>query len=79
MNKMVTVKRTHDNKLFTSNMSNDESIYEIHFCTSYTQAKVYEIIDDKRISKDIICPAIGTVCGLVDAIAIQDDDTGVFI
>lgn len=76
----ISVKRDSDNKVFTTNMSDTESIYEIHFCTSYTQVKVQELNESgELISKDIICPPIGTVGNFVDMIAVQNDDTGIII
>ena len=77
---LISVKRDSDDKVFTTNMSEKEGIYEMHFCTSYTQVKVQELNQSgELISKDIICPPIGTVGNFVDMIAIQNDDTGIII
>lgn len=77
---MISVKRDRDGKIFTSDMSAEESIYEIHFCTSYTQVRVQELDEDGKLkSLDIICKPEGTKPSLVDLISTQDDDTGTFM
>ena len=77
---MINVKRDRDGKIFTSDMSAEESIYEIHFCTSYTQVRVQELDEDGKLkSLDIICKPEGTQSSWVDLISVQDDDTGVLI
>jgi hypothetical protein len=77
---MIRVKRDRDGKIFTSDMSAKESIYEIHFCTSYTQVRVQEIDEDGKLkSLDIICKPEGTQASWTDLIATQDDDTGAFV
>lgn len=77
---MISVKRDRDGKVFTNDMSVRESIYEIHFCTSYTQVKVQEYGEDGKMrSSDIICKPVGVQVNWVDLIAIQDDDTGTFV
>ena len=77
---MISVKRDGDGKIFTSDMSAKESIYEIHFCTSYTQVKVQELNEDGKLkSIDIICKPVGTNASWVDLIATRDDDTGTFV
>ena len=74
---MIKVTRDKDGKVFASDMSKDECIIEIHFCTSYTQVKVYEFGEDRAFwEKDIICQPIGTKPNTLDLIATQDDDTG---
>lgn len=77
---MISVKRERDGKIFTSDMSAEESIYEIHFCTSYTQVKVQELDEDGKLKTlDIICKPEGSQPSWVDLIATQDDDTGTFV
>lgn len=77
---MITVKRDRDGKLFTSDMSEKESIYEIHFCTSYTQVKIQELNESGELkSMDIICHTEGSKPNFVDLIATQDDDTGTLL
>jgi hypothetical protein len=77
---MFSVKRDRDGKVFTSDMSAEDYIYAIHFCTSYTQVKVQELGEDGILmSSDIICKPVGTQANWVDLFAIQDDDTGTFI
>lgn len=77
---MIKVKRNSDGKVFTNDMSERESIYEIHFCTSYTQVLIQEDGDDGILtSKDIICESMGTSPNPLDLIATQDDETGMFI
>lgn len=77
---MISVKRDRDGKVFTNNMSAKESIYEIHFCTSYTQVKVQELDEDGNLkSLDIICNPEGTKANCIDLIATQNDDTGTFV
>ena len=77
---MIKVKRNHDGKVFTSDMSKDDCILEIHFCTSYTQVICYELDEDGSLQQiDIICPADCTEMGLVDGIAVADSDWGRFI
>lgn len=77
---MVKVKRYSDGKIFTNDMSKRESIYEIHFCTSYTQVMIQEEDENGKLTnKDIICSPIGTKPNLVDLIATQEDETGGFI
>jgi len=78
---VISVKRDRDGKIFTNDMSAKESIYEIHFCTSYTQVRVQELDEDgKLLSREIICKAVGTNANWVDLMAIQDDDdTGTFL
>lgn len=61
-------------------MSEKESIYEIHFCTSYTQVRVQELDENGKLkSLDIICKPEGTQPNWIDSIATQDDDTGTFV
>lgn len=76
---MIIVTRDSDKKQFTSDMSSDEGICEIHFCTSYTQVKVQERTETtgQFAERDIICPPIGTEPSWLDEIAVQGDDTGV--
>ena len=76
---MIKVKRHRDGKVFTNDMSADEGIYEIHFCTSYAQVKVQELEDDYLQCKEIICQPVGSVPSWVDMLAVQNDDTGEFI
>lgn len=78
----IQVKRLKDGKIFTNDMSQDECIYEIHFCTAYTQVIVQEFNDaGERVSSDIICKPYGneSQTSWIDLIAIQDDDLGEFI
>ena len=77
---MIKVKRNSDGKIFTNNMSERESIYEIHFCTSYTQVMIQEEDEEGKLkSKGIICDPVGTKPNPIDLIAAQDDETGSFI
>lgn len=77
---MISVKRDRDGKIFTNDMIAKESIYEIHFCTSYTQVKVQELDNDGKLkSLDIICKPEGTKASWVDLIATKDCDTGAFV
>jgi len=77
---MIKVKRHKDGKIFTTDMSIDDGIYEMHFCTSYTQVMIQETNKEGKLqSKEIICKPIGTKPNWVDLIAIQDDDTGEFL
>jgi hypothetical protein len=77
---VIKVKRHKDGKVFTSGMSQNEGIYEMHFCTSYTQVMIYETDEEGNIQEaEVICEPIGTECSFVDSIAIQDDDTGEFV
>ena len=76
---MISVKRTRDGKVFTSDMSKSDGIYEIHFCTSYTEVMIQEEIEGNLVSERIICEPVGTKASFVDLIAIKDDDLGVFI
>ncbi len=77
---MIKVKRNSDGKIFTNDMSKKESIYEIHFCTSYTQVMIQEEDENGELkSKEIICDPVGTKPNPIDLIATQDDETGSFI
>lgn len=76
---MISVKRNRDGKVFTSDMSKSDGIYEIHFCTSYTQVMIQEEIEGELVNKEVICEPVGTKASFVDLIAIQDDDLGCFI
>jgi hypothetical protein len=74
----IVATRDSDGKQFTTNMSNDEGIYEMHFCTSYTQVMIQEIGDDGKLkNKEIICPPHGTEPNPIDLIATQNDETGI--
>lgn len=77
---MISVKRNKDGKIFTTDMSARDRIYEMHFCTSYTQVMIHEEVEGGfSMSKEIICPAFGTNPNPIDLIAIQGDDTGVIL
>jgi len=77
---MIAVKRHRDGKVFTTDMSKDDGIYEMHFCTSYTQVMIQEADDEGRLkNSEIICKPVGTEPNWVDLIATQDDDTGEFV
>jgi hypothetical protein len=76
---MISVKRTRDGKVFTSDMSKSDGIYEIHFCTSYTEVMIQEEIEGNLVSERIICEPVGTKSNPIDLIAIKDDDLGFFI
>ncbi len=77
---MIKVKRDSDGKIFTNDMSERDGIYEIHFCTSYTQVMIQEEDENGKLkSKEIICNTVGTKPNPVDLIATQDDETGRFI
>lgn len=76
---MICVKRKSDGKIFDNNMLKEEGIYEIHFCTSYTQVKIYEVVDGKLKSKDIICDPVGSNPSWIDLIATKDDECGEFV
>lgn len=70
----ISVKRLSDGKVFTNNMSSDESIYEIHFCTSYTQVRVQEVLDGKLTSQDVFCRPLGTEMSPIDSISFRGDE-----
>ena len=75
---MIKVKRNSDEKVFTTDMSKDEGIYEMHFCTSYTQVMIQELDENGKLtSKEIICNPVGTTPSPIDLIATQEDETGV--
>ncbi len=75
---MIKVKRNSDGKVFTTDMSKDESIYEMHFCTSYTQVMIQELDENGTLThKAIICNPVGTTPSPIDLIATQEDETGV--
>ena len=80
---MIQIKRHKDKKIFTSDMSKDDVILEIHFSTSYTQVKVQSKKDRNDevtyLVEDIIIDPIGTQPYWPDLIAAQNDDTGEFI
>ena len=77
---MIAVKRNRDGKVFSSDMSKDECIYEIHFCTSYTQVMIYEVDENGDLKEgEIICDAVGTRPCPLDLIATDGDDRGEFI
>lgn len=77
---MIKVKRDRDGKVFTTDMSQDEGIYEMHFCTSYTQVMIQELNEEGRLTNsEIICEPVGTKANWIDLIATQDDDTGTFV
>lgn len=77
---MIKVKRHKDGKIFTTDMSKDDGIYEMHFCTSYTQVMIQEAGEDGKFqSKEIVCPPVGTTPNPIDMIATQGDDTGEFL
>ena len=76
----IKVKRHIDRRVFTNDMSNDECILEIHFCTSYTQV----IVQEKNshgylVTSDIICNPVGSNEYWVDLIAVQDSTIGEFV
>ena len=77
---MIKVKRHKDGKVFTTDMSENESIFEIHFCTSYTQVMIQEYDGDGKLQQgEIICEPAGTTPNCIDLIATQHDDSGEFI
>jgi hypothetical protein len=76
---LIRVQRDSDQKIFTNDISNAESIIEIHFCASYTQVIVQELKPSGYQTKDIICEPIGTTANPIDLIATQNDDTGKFL
>ena len=78
---MIKVKRNRDGKIFTNDMSQEDCIYEIHFCTSYTQVLVREKVDGFFTDKEIIIKPIGTEpCSFFDMIAVgKDDDWGEWV
>lgn len=77
---MIRVKRHIDGKVFDTDMSKHEGIYEMHFCTSYTQVMIQESDDGGKLQdKEIICAPVGTKPCQIDLIATQEDDTGEFI
>jgi len=77
---MIKVKRDKDGKVFTTDMSQDEGIYEMHFCTSYTQVMIQEFNEEGRLTnREIICEPAGTKANWIDLIATQEDDTGAFV
>lgn len=77
---MIKVKRERDGKVFTTDMSKEECIYEIHFCTSYTQVVFYEVDDEgNRVTRYVICDPVGTKGSPFDLLAIQGEDSGTFI
>ena len=72
----IVVTRDSDKRVFSSDMSGDDSIIEIHFCTSYTQVVVQEMIEGKGVCHDIICPPLGSTPNPIDFIATQGDEIG---
>lgn len=59
---MIIVKRDSDGKIFTTNVSMVESIYEIYFYSDHTRVTVREIAPDTATTRwsHIICKP--TVC-----------------
>ena len=78
---MIKVKRNRDGKVFDADMSKNESIYEIHFCTSYTQVRIQERNDDsKLVSKDVFVKSIGMLENPIDMLAFDgEEDWGEFV
>jgi len=78
---VIKVKRHKDGKCFTNDISKNECIYEIHFCTSYTEVMVQEVDSEGNLrDKQIICQAVGgTESDWIELIATQDDDIGEFV
>ena len=77
---IIKVKRSKDGKIFTTDMSENEGIYEMHFCTSYTQVMIQEMNGDGVLQEgEIICLPEGTEPNWIDEIATQEDDTGAFV
>ena len=77
---LIKVKDKEGN-IYTNNMSksNDKSILEIHFCTSYTQVVVQDtIVNDEGVTiyseKDIIIPLENP--NWADMIAVDDNEIG---
>lgn len=67
---MIKVKRNRDGKVFTIDMSEKETIYEIHFCTSYTQVRIQEHGENGPYTKnDIFVKPIGTKTNCIDQLA----------
>ena len=79
MKGLIQVKRHSDGKVFNNNMSQFDCIYEIHFCTSYTQVLTQEVIDGVVHFGCIICDPLGTAPSWVDLIATQNESHGEFI
>jgi hypothetical protein len=78
---MIKVKRKRDEKIFDIDMSKTEVIYEMHFCTSYTQVKIQEWSESGKLeSKDIFIKSIGMKENPIDMLAFDgDEDWGEFI
>ena len=78
---MIKVKRDKDGKVFSTDMSQEEGIYEMHFCTSYSQVMIQELDDEGKLTNGeiIICHPVGTEANWIDLIATQDVDTGAFV
>lgn len=78
---MIKVKRNRDGKIFDTDMFKNESIYEIHFCTSYTTVCVQEEKDGKPFAKsEIYVKPVGTSMNALDSIAFDgDEDWGEFV
>ena len=77
---MIKVKRHKDSKVFTTGMSKNESIFEMHFCTSYIQVMIQEYDGDGKLWRgEIICAPVGAAPSCIDLIATQHDDSGEFV
>ena len=78
---MIKVKRNRGGKVFDTDMSKDEVIYEIHFCTSYTTVCVQEEKDGNPFAKsEIYIKPINLNMNPIDSIAFDgDEDWGEFI
>lgn len=73
---LIRVRRESDGKVFSSDMREDNVIYEMHFCTSYTQVFVQEA---DGIYLGLCCPPIGTNPSWWDMVVMQDVEKGVFL
>ena len=80
---LIKVKDKTTNKVYTNEMDNDCCITEIHFCTSYTQVVVQDVInkDGKTTypNHDVILPPLKSEPYWVDLIAIQNSNIGEWI
>ena len=77
---LIKVKDNQSGEVYTNEMDSDKCILEIHFCTSYAQVKVQDVINESgKMSyptHDIILPPLKGMVNWVDLIATQNDNVG---
>lgn len=77
---MIKVRREVDGKIFTSDVSTEEGIYEMHFSTSFTQVRVQEFdCNGKIVHKDIFCQPDGSEPDGWDFRGVKHNQVGSFI